>query len=95
MTLRRDVTCACCGIVACAHLLSLTLIESSHPPRQHEAMLPYSAQAADHEHEHRDFGRSARLLTGRTPVASTSVSSLQVFGSDVVSLDDMARGRIA
>jgi hypothetical protein len=46
MTPRRDVTCASCGLVACPHLLTLTLIESSH--RQHEAVLPYSAPAADH-----------------------------------------------
>ena len=67
MRLRRDVTCVFCGLVACSHLVVLTLVESAHS-RLPDMLAPYST--IDHEHDHRENSRSVRLQISSLNVGS-------------------------
>ena len=76
MKKKRTLICAFCGFVACAHLAGLTFVESAHP-RLPGMLLPHAF--TDHEHEHREHSRSARLPAMRMAVSAATTSASAVI----------------
>ena len=76
MNPRRDVACAVCGLLACAHLSVIWTIEAAHPhDREPRPTIEATALPPEPDHGHRDFDRSARIQGTEMTVSGTSSSA--------------------
>jgi len=88
MKLPRDLVCATCGLVACAHLMLLGPVEAAHP-HGHGARAAFTVKALPPEpdHTHRDYDRSVRVRLARAPVlVSATPSSFEDYKKFVAAL---------
>jgi hypothetical protein len=88
MKLPRQIVCATCGLVACAHLAVVGAVEAAHPhgPQSRPAVVA-EALPPEPDHGHQDYDRSVRVQLSRAPVlVSATPSSYEDYRKFVAAL---------
>ena len=83
VTCQRDAACAVCGLLACAHLAALGVIEAVHLHEGADRRIEATALPPEPDHTHRDVYRQIHFQTISVAVSgssSTTLTSLGPFG---------------
>lgn len=73
MAPRRELVCAVCGLVGCAHLAVLGVTEAAHPHQpEARSVVETAALPPEPDHGHRDVHRPVRFRVESVAVSGTS-----------------------